>query len=155
MPGYGVKTAEEGTGLLPWSWARERLERSHDYWVATIGRDAPHLMPVWGAWLEEALWFSSSRASKKARNLAAHPRCAISTDDAQEPIVIEGDSELINDTAAVLRFVDAVNQKYRTSYPAAFFTDPANACFRVRPRWAFALMESDFTGSPTRWTFDH
>lgn len=154
MPGYGLKTAAEGTGLLPWSWARERLERSHDYWVATSGDDSPHLMPVWGAWLEEAFWFSSSHASRKARNLARHPRCSISTDDAQEPVIVEGDSELIDDHRAVLRFVEAVNRKYQTSYPAEFFTSPANACFRVRPRWAFGLMESDFTGSPTRWIFD-
>ena len=154
MPGYGLKSAAEGTGLLPWSWARERLERSHDYWVASAGATGPHLMPVWGVWLEEAFWFSSSRASKKARNLATQPRCSVSTDDAQAPVIVEGDGELINDRDAVLRFVDALNRKYRTSYPPEFFTNPANACFRVRPRWAFGLIESDFTGSPTRWTFE-
>ena len=25
MPGYGVVGPEEGSGLLPWSWAQERL----------------------------------------------------------------------------------------------------------------------------------
>jgi hypothetical protein len=25
---------------------------------------------------------------------------------------------------------------------------------RVRPRWAFGLDSDDFTGSPTRWTFE-
>ena len=85
MPGYGLRSAEQGTGLLPWSWARERLERSHDYWVATTGADGPHLMPVWGVWLDDALWFSSSRASKKARNVTMHQRCSVSTDDAREP----------------------------------------------------------------------
>ena len=36
MPGYGVGGPDEGTGLLPWSWATERLTSSHDYWVATV-----------------------------------------------------------------------------------------------------------------------
>jgi hypothetical protein len=31
MPDYGVQPADEGTGLLPWSWAEERLIGSHDY----------------------------------------------------------------------------------------------------------------------------
>ncbi|TME13797.1 MAG: pyridoxamine 5'-phosphate oxidase, partial [Chloroflexi bacterium] len=45
MPGYGILGAGEGTGLLPWSWAQERLEQSHDYWVATSGADGrPHVM---------------------------------------------------------------------------------------------------------------
>ncbi len=59
-----------------------RLVRSHDYWLATVKpSSAPHLMPVWGVWHEDHLWFSSSKGSRKARNLAAEPRCSISTDD--------------------------------------------------------------------------
>ncbi|MFG1646895.1 hypothetical protein ACGFMK_42015 [Amycolatopsis sp. NPDC049252] len=37
MPGYGIAAA--GEGLLPWSWADERLRASHDFWLAT---DAPY-----------------------------------------------------------------------------------------------------------------
>lgn len=154
MPGYGLQDATQGTGLLPWSWAQERLERSHDYWVATTRRHGqPHLMPVWAVWLDNALWFSCSRASRKARNIAAGSGCAIATDNPYEPVVIEGQAELINDENAIRRFVAAVNQKYRTDYGVEFFTREENACFLVRPVWAFGLMESDFTGSPTRWTF--
>jgi pyridoxamine 5'-phosphate oxidase-like protein len=154
MPGYGILESGEGTGLLPWSWATERLERSHDYWVATSDAGGrPHVMPVWGVWLDEALWFSSSRASRKARNLASRPHCAITTDNAFEPVVIEGEAELIDDLSAIRAFTERSNQKYGTDYPLEFFTQPSNACFRVRPVWAFGLTESDFTGSPTRWTF--
>src|SRR2546425_7661558 len=145
MPGYGLLDAAQGTGLLPWSWAVERLERSHDYWVATVRPDGrPHVMPV---------WFSSSRASRKARNLAGRPQCAITTDNAYEPVVIEGEAELIDHPAAIAAFVAKTNEKYRTEYSIEFFSSPSNACFRVRPAWAFGLTESDFTGSPTRWTF--
>ena len=42
MPGYGTQGPTEGTGLLPWSWATERLTRSHDYWVATTRSTADH-----------------------------------------------------------------------------------------------------------------
>jgi hypothetical protein len=49
MPGYGIAGPEEGSGLLHWSWAAERLAAARNYWVATVwphGR--PHVMPVWG-----------------------------------------------------------------------------------------------------------
>ena len=154
MPGYGTLDAHQGTGLLPWSWARERLERSHDYWVATTrtgGR--PHVMPVWGVWLSDRLWFSSSRGSRKARNLATNPNCAITTDNPYEPVVIEGTAELVQDLTAIAAFVAATNRKYKTDYSIDFFDPTANACFQVRPAWAFGLMESDFSGSPTRWVF--
>ena len=53
MPGYGVSGPADGTGLLPWSWAEERLSRSHDYVLATVRPDGhPHAMPVWGVWLD-------------------------------------------------------------------------------------------------------
>jgi len=110
-------------------------------------------MPVWAVWIDDALWFSSSRASRKARNLAVQPHCAITTDNAYEPVVIEGEAELIHHPAAIATFVARTNRKYRTEYSIAFFSSPSNACFQVRPAWAFGLTESDFTGSPTRWTF--
>ena len=52
-------------------------------------------MPVWGAWDGEALWFSSGRRSRKVRNLAADPRCVVTTDDPKDPVVVEGSAELV------------------------------------------------------------
>ncbi|HKV30843.1 MAG TPA: pyridoxamine 5'-phosphate oxidase family protein [Candidatus Dormibacteraeota bacterium] len=154
MPGYGLLNAAQGTGLLPWSWAVERLTRSHDYWVATVRPDGrPHVMPVWGIWMDDALWFSSSRSSRKARNLAANAHCTITTDNAYEPVVIEGEAALIDELAAIGAFVSELNGKYQTDYSIDFFNPTDNACFRIRPAWAFGLIESDFTGTPTRWTF--
>jgi PPOX class probable F420-dependent enzyme len=155
MPGYGTLGPDEGTGLLPWSWARERLERSHDYWLATTWPDGrPHVMPVWGVWHRGGLWFSSSRQARKVRNLLADPRCVATTDTPRDPVVVEGRAEMVDDMAEIRSFVDQVNLKYEVSYTLEFFNAPANACVRVRPVWAFALAEGDFTGSPTRWQFD-
>jgi len=110
-------------------------------------------MPVWGIWMDNALWFSSSRGSRKTRNLLARPPCAITTDNAYEPVVIEGEAALIDDPAAISVFVTTLNQKYQTDYAVDFFNPNDNACFRVAPAWAFGLTEADFTGTPTRWTF--
>ena len=83
MPGYGIAEPEDGQGLLPWSWAEERLVSSHDYWVATSRPDGrPHLMPVWGVWFDDAWWFSSGRRSLAPagrtwprRRQSPRPRC--------------------------------------------------------------------------------
>jgi hypothetical protein len=62
MPDYGILGPHEGSGLLPWSWAEERMTASRNYWVTSLWPDGrPHSMPVWGAWEDEALWFSSGR----------------------------------------------------------------------------------------------
>jgi PPOX class probable F420-dependent enzyme len=154
MPGYGILAPDEGTGLLPWSWARRRLADSHDYWVSTVRPDGrPHAMPVWGVWLDACIWFSSSRRSRKARNLAERPDCVVTTDDALNPVVLEGRAELITEPAEIARFLDTLNAKYATSYGIDFLDPEVNATFRARPAQVIALREGDFTGSPTRWRF--
>ena len=155
MPGYGIRGPVQGTGLLPWSWATERLARSHDYWLATTRPDGrPHVMPVWGLWWEDAVWFSSGLRSSKTRNLAADPRCALTTDNAQEPVVLEGAAVQVRDADAIRGFAERLGAKYETAYPDDFFDPDVNGTFRVAPTWAFGLVESDFEGSPTRWDFE-
>jgi hypothetical protein len=111
-------------------------------------------MPVWGVWLDGAVWFSSGLRSRKARNLAADARCTVTTDDAVDPVVVQGIAERVTDRSGILSFADAVNEKYDTSYGLDFFDPELNAAYRVDPTWAFGLVQEDFGGSPTRWTFD-
>jgi hypothetical protein len=111
-------------------------------------------MPVWGAWDGGVLWFSSSTGSRKARNLSADPRCSISTDNAWEPVVLEGVATVVTDHDALARFIGLTNEKYDTDYGVDFLDPSVNATFRVDPSWVFTLTEDDFTGSPTRWRFD-
>jgi PPOX class probable F420-dependent enzyme len=154
MPGYGIRGPDEGSGLLPWSWAAERLAASRNYWVTTLWPDGrPHAMPVWGAWDGEALWFSSSLRSRKARNLAADPRCVVTTEDATEPVVLEGVAAIVRDSDAITHFADLMNAKYEAGMTVEFLDPAVNATIRVRPRWAFGIAHDDFTGSPTRWEF--
>ena len=154
MPGYGIAPAGSGTGLLPWSWADERLTRSTFFWLATVGAGGrPHVMPVWAVWSEGAAWFSSGLRSRKARNLAADPRCTLTTDDALEPVIIEGDAERVTDLDRLAGFMAALDAKYETDYGAEFADPEVNGVWRVAPDRAFGLVEKDFTGSPTRWTF--
>ena len=154
MPAYGILQATEGTGLLPWTWAVERLPRSHDYWLATVWPDGrPRVMPVWGVWAEDALWFSSAKNSRKARNLAHDPRAVMTTDDPLDPVVLDGLVRLVSEHEKIARFAAWADEKYQTKYGVEFFDTVSNGCFRLSPTWAFALREGDFTRSPTRWTF--
>ena len=145
MPGYGIAGPE--AGLLPWSWAEERLREAWRYWVVTVSEDrAPHAMPVWAVWLDDALWFSTGGRSRKARNLRAEPRCVVHTEGA-DVVIVHGTAEIADDAA---RMLDAYGAKYPELPP-----DPAeNPIVRVRPATVFGLDEREFTTSPTRWRFD-
>jgi hypothetical protein len=101
--------------------------------------------------MEGAVWFSSSHGSRRARNLAADPRCTVTNVDAARPVSVQGMAELVTDPEAIEAYTAVTNEKYEVDYSADFYTE--NALFAVRPVVVIALREADFTGSPTRWTF--
>jgi hypothetical protein len=152
MPGYKLPEATEGRGLLPWSWADERLARARNYWVSTTRRDGrPHTMPVWGIWMEGRFWFSTGRLSRKARNLEDNPACVICPEPADEAVILEGTAEEATDSKALARFVELYNVKY--SWEIDLTEGPIYA---VRPTVAFGFIEhaEDFATTATRWKFD-
>lgn len=150
IPGYGIAASDEGGGLLPWSWAEERLAASRNYWVAvTRPGGAPHLTPVWGVWRDGMFWFSTG-GSVKLRALAAEPRCAISTERADEAVIVEGAASTDFEKAALRGAVRTYNAKY------SWTLEPEQEGFYVvRPRVVFGFIERDdqFKSTATRWTF--
>jgi PPOX class probable F420-dependent enzyme len=149
MPAYGIDPADR-EGLLPWSWAVERLAASHNYWLATARPDGrPHVTPVWAVWFDDALFFSCAPASRKARNLAREPRCTLTTERADEAVIVEGVAEPA-DREAVRRMVPVYDAKY------SWRMDPeAEGYFRVRPLVVFGFIETAdrFAKTATRWRF--
>ena len=152
MPGYGIAGAGEGRGLLPWSWAEERLTRSVAYWLATTRPDGrPHVMPVWCLWDDGALWFSSSVGSRKVRNLRADPRCAVTTDEAMQPVVVEGRATFVTEPDRLRRVIELENAKYGTELDVAFLDPAVNATVRIDPLVVIGLDDDAFADTPTRW----
>jgi len=93
-PGYGFPKGRKG--LLPWSWAEQRLKKSHNYWITTVtpGKPSkPHSMVIWGLWQEGRFLFITGAESRKTRNLAKNTNCIVSTEDASEAVVLEGVAE--------------------------------------------------------------
>ena len=146
MPGYGVSTSL--AGVLPWSWAVERIDRSRNFWLSTTRSDGrPHAMAVWAVWVDGGLYFSTGETTVKARNLAADPACVVTTEHADEPVVIEGTAKRV--AADLADVVSAYREKYQMPYPSD------SAVFRIEPSVAFGFLEdaSEFPTSATRWTF--
>jgi len=104
-------------------------------------------------WHDSASWFSSSKPSRKSQNLAGNPRCVVTTEDAMNPVVVEGIAELLTNPKDIAKLLALENAKYETDYKIEMLDPAVNSCFRVRPRWAFGIEHGDFEGSPTRWEF--
>jgi nitroimidazol reductase NimA-like FMN-containing flavoprotein (pyridoxamine 5'-phosphate oxidase superfamily) len=144
IPGYGIPRTEKG--LLDWSFAVERLERSKHYWLATTSPGhKPHVTAVWGAWVDGALYFGGGPEVRWAKNLRSDPRIVVHLEPADQVIIIEGSAEVTTDEgeAEVLAVQDAYEEKYDLRHPPPFW--------RVRPVLAFGW--TDLSKDATRWTF--
>ena len=151
MPGYGLTTAPGGKGLLPWSWASQRIAKARRYWVATTRPNGrPHAMPVWGVWIENRFYFSTGARSRKARNLAAIPSCVIGMEEGIRAVIVEGVAQKIRGSKPPA----AANKAYREKYKMGL--DPKlGPIFCVRPQVVFGFIESEteFATTATRWVF--
>jgi Pyridoxamine 5'-phosphate oxidase len=157
-PGYGFPKGNKG--LLPWSWAEQRLKKSHNYWITTVKPDgsphssSPHTMVVWGLWQDGRFLFSTGGKSRKARNLALNKNCVVCTEDAQEAVIVEGVAE-IADVPARRKFLPVYQKKYKfdiSSMKDAILS-MKEPVFAVRPRVVFGLWEKYFQSKSTRWKF--
>lgn len=154
MPGYGPPAGSDG--LLPWTWAEQRLEDSHNYWLATVRQDGrPHLMIIWGLWHFGVFYFSTSSRSRKARNLENNAHCVIGTEQAHEAVVVEGAAERLSDVEQIKELLLLYQRKY--DYDMSSMEEDILALrepfFAVRPRVAFGLDEKTFPQNATRWQF--
>ena len=144
-PGYGL--AEDQQGILPWTWVTKQMNGCRTFWVGTIHpENRPHVMPVWGVWVDDAFYFSTGRKSRKGRNLAANPACTVTNDDGEEAVIVEGSAEEVKDAAVLEQVAGAYKKKYKM--------DPRSMgepIFAVRPRTVFGFIEKSFPKSATRW----
>ena len=153
-PGYGFP--ESSKGLLPWSWAEQRLKKSHNYWITTVKPNAsPHTMVVWGLWQDGRFLFSTGSQSRKARNLAQNQNCVVCTERANEAVIVEGTAD-IADLSARRKFLPTYERKYKFDMKAMKddILSMKEPVFAVRPRVAFGLWEKYFQSKSTRWTFE-
>lgn len=160
MSDYGVP--EDPGGVLPWTWAQQRLVANRNYWVVTASAAArPHAMPVWGVWLAETdrFWFSCSPNARKARNLVQNPQCVVAVDDTVECISVEGRARVAEPARDAVAVDHAV-----AAYLAKYWDDPAvhpemeafvrsHTIIEVTPDRAFGIIERDdeFAERATRW----
>lgn len=149
--GYGISN---GTGpRLSWAFVEERLRESRNYWLATTRPDGrPHVTPVWGVWVEGALYVSGIPTARWARNLAANPAIAAHLESGDNVVIVEGmAAEVVTDAALGERIVAAWNAKY-----GQFAPEPAtDGMIQMRPRTARAWTDTaEALADATRWTWE-
>ena len=151
VDGYGLGDAPADGSVLAWSTVVEWLTDARSYWVTTTRADGrPHAMPVWGLWLDGALWFSSDPDSVKGRNLAARPDSVVHLESGDEVCILDGRVRRVTHETLPTTFVDAYAAKYDTHLDV---TEPAFGFYVLDANVALTWREVDYPTSATRWSF--
>jgi nitroimidazol reductase NimA-like FMN-containing flavoprotein (pyridoxamine 5'-phosphate oxidase superfamily) len=167
----------DGYGAPPIQWARvrQRLEEGlsqvpgsggparHTCWLATTRPDGrPHVMAVGVLWIDGALYFNAGATTRKARNIARNPSCAITMATHDFDIVVEGEAVKVTDDAKLRRIAEAyATQGWRPTvrdgslvaeYSAPSAGPPPWDVYEVTPATVFAVGAAEPYGA-TRWDF--
>jgi pyridoxamine 5'-phosphate oxidase-like protein len=156
-----------GNAELAWSRARDALAAATGpdvtYFLGTCRPDGtPHAAGVGALWLAGDVYFTSSPAARKARDLEANPRCTISIRLPGIDLVLEGSAARVTDAESLER----VAAEYRaggwpTEVDGDAFTAPFNAPSAGPPpyhlyRFTAHTIVGVATAEPhgaTRWRF--
>jgi hypothetical protein len=166
-----------GSPPVEWPGIESRLERGmtqapgtggpgrHTCWLATVNPDgSPHVTGIGGLWLRGAFWFETGQATRKGRNLARDPRCALSVATEEFDLVIEGEAQRITDPPTVASLAsrwaaegwparpDESGQALTAAYSAPSAGHPPWFVYRLTPRAATAVGTVE-PGGATRWHF--
>ncbi|MDQ3327445.1 MAG: pyridoxamine 5'-phosphate oxidase family protein [Chloroflexota bacterium] len=148
-PGYAEAATQEA--IVPWQHAEERIEHARNYWLATTHPEGrPHVAPIWGVWVDGALYFDGIPTARWARNMAANPAVVVHLESGDDVLIIEGvgeDVERVADADLAARIVAAWDAKYGRAHPRP----ASDGIFRLRPRAARGW--SRFPDDATRWRF--
>ncbi|MEY2569548.1 MAG: hypothetical protein QOE35_4077 [Actinomycetota bacterium] len=153
-----------GAAARPWSEVVTALEKAEIFWLSTVRADArPHVTPLPAMWLDGALYFCTGPGEQKSRNLAANPRCVLTTGSTAYrsglDIVVEGEAARVTDDAVLHRLAQMWQDKLDWHFDVVdgAFHDPDNPAgsadvFRVAPTKVLAFGKGE-PFSQTRYRF--
>jgi Pyridoxamine 5'-phosphate oxidase len=157
-----------GLDPIPWSRALEALEtgnqRNETSFLATTRPDGrPHLAGVGAVWDGGKVYFVSGAGTRKSRNVAENPICAISMSLPGIDLVIEGPAERVTDDATLNRLAKRYadggwparveNGAFTYDYSAPSAGPPPWDLYAITPTTIFGVLAAE-PGGATRWRFD-
>ncbi|MGA9595263.1 MAG: pyridoxamine 5'-phosphate oxidase family protein [Acidimicrobiia bacterium] len=147
---YGVASGEEG--MLLWDDVSAALAAASVYWVSTVGQDGgPHLIPLWGAWVQDLAFIEGGDDTRWARNLTdGDGRLHVGIDHEGMQVMVRGVASAVT-VAGAMQTVIA--DGYEDKYP---YRPEGSRFWRITPEhvlaWKTDTIEA-FGSSPTQFVF--
>jgi nitroimidazol reductase NimA-like FMN-containing flavoprotein (pyridoxamine 5'-phosphate oxidase superfamily) len=162
QPELDPRFSEPDAVPTPWPEVRAVLEQAELFWISTVRRDGrPHVVPLPAVWSDDALHFCTGAEEQKGVNLAADPRCALTTGTntwkVGLDVVVEGSAEQVTDEGALRALAQLWYSKYDGDWDyevrdgAFHHQGGAALVFQVAPTKVLAFSKGTFAQTAFRW----
>lgn len=147
---YGIARGDEG--MLQWNEVSAALVAAPVYWVTTVTPGGgPHLIPIWGAWAQDAAFIEGGDDTRWARNLTAGDgRLHLGADHEGMQVIVRGTASAITIGGAMQT---VIADGYEDKYP---YRPTGTEFWRIAPRsvlaWRVDTVEA-FASTPTQFDF--
>jgi Pyridoxamine 5'-phosphate oxidase len=152
---------DDGIPQAPGSGGPDR----HTCWLTTINADgSPHVTGIGAMWVAGSFWFETGQRTRKGRNLARDPHCALSVATHDFDLVVEGTAVQLTDPETVSAMaarwaaegwparVDETGTALTAEYSAPSAGPPPWFVYRLDAHMATAV-STIAPGGATRWRF--
>jgi len=157
-----ARFSQPGAVATPWLDVERVLDEAELFWISTVRRDGrPHVTPLPAVWDGWALHFCTGAAEQKGVNLAANPRCTLTTGtntwNAGLDVVVEGDAARVRDEERLRQLADRWASKYHGDWQyevadEAFQHEGGEALvFAVAPAKVLSFAKGDFAQTTHRF----
>ncbi len=160
--GLVTRRLEEGVTMAPGTAGPDR----HTCWLTTLNPDgAPHVTGVGALWAQGSFWFETGEGTRKGRNLARDPRCALSLTTTPFDLVVEGEAHRVTEPDVVATMaerwaangwpakVDVSGVALTADYSAQSAGPPPWSVYRLRAHRA-TVLAVEAPGGATRFEFN-
>jgi len=157
-PGY----VDKPVSFLTWDWVAAQLTEAKHYWLCSVrppssgaqgGR--PHVVPRWGAFIENKFYYDGSPETRHSRNILENPNVSLHLESGEKAIIMEGISQPAEKPKPefAVRLAGEIGKKYSSSgYTPKPDQWDEGGLFIFTPRQCIAW--TVFYENPTKFIFE-
>jgi|SRR6185436_13693647 len=90
-PKFPKGYADKPASYISWEWVASQLIESKHYWLCSVRPDGrPHVVPRWGVFIDNKLYYDGSTETRHARNILENPHITLNLESGEKAIIMEG-----------------------------------------------------------------
>jgi len=155
-PKFPKGYADHPASYVDWEWVAEQLTNAENYWLSSVRPDGrPHVVPRWGAYIENKLYYDGSPETRHARNIIENPHVTLHLESGYKVVIMDGTSQPAGkpEPEFAKKLAEAISKKYTSQ---GYSPEPnqwdEGGLYVFTPRQCLAW--TTFYENPTKFIFE-